>query len=217
MSEMLVDLGGGRQRTVDVTTPSNSIKGRKPKPEPKVVEKVTVGEVTQRKKPLWQRVSGSMVVDDGPTVTQYIVFEVLLPAAKNMISDAVSQGVDRLMFGDSRPNSRNRTAGTSGYTNYSKVTPLRPDRREMTQRARSSHDFDDIVIQTRGEAEEVLDKLRALVDQYEMATVSDLYDLVGVSGDFTDDKWGWYDLRNAGVRPIRAGYLIVLPRPQALE
>jgi hypothetical protein len=216
MSEMLIDLGGGRQRTVEVTTPSNSRKS-KIQAEPKVVEKVTVGEVTQRKKPLWQRVSGNMVVDDGPTVTQYIVFEVLLPAAKNMISDAVSQGVDRLMFGDSRPNSRNRTSTGTSYTNYSKVTALRPDRRELSPRAKASHDFDDIVIQTRGEAEEVLDKLRALVDQYEMATVSDLYDLVGVSGDFADDKWGWYDLRNAGVRPIRAGYLIVLPRPQALE
>lgn len=78
------------------------------------------------------------------------------------------------------------------------------------------HDFSDIILASRADAEEVLDRLRDLVSQYDVATVNDLYDLVGLTGEFTDDKWGWTDLRTASVRVVRGGYLLNLPRTQPI-
>jgi hypothetical protein len=67
------------------------------------------------------------------------------------------------------------------------------------------------------EAEEVIKRLDQLVDRYGSASVSDLYDLVGVSSEFTDGKWGWVDLRGADINRIRQGYLLDLPRPEPLN
>jgi hypothetical protein len=144
--------------------------------------------------------------------------DVLLPAAKNMVSDAVSQGIERMLFGDARPSSRGGRPGYVNYANRSRsAAPLISDPRPpLSRQARTNHDFDDIIIGDRVQAEEVLDRLRELIDQYEVATVSDLYELVGLTGEFTDAKWGWYDLRTASVRLVRGGYLLSLPRTQAI-
>jgi hypothetical protein len=55
------------------------------------------------------------------------------------------------------------------------------------------------------------------VSQYEQATVNDLYELVGVSGNFTDENYGWTDIRGAGITRIRGGYLLDLPKAELLK
>lgn len=203
---------------------SNSHKDRekaeKTKREP--VEKVITGEVVQRKKPLSRKIAETFTGDDMHSVGHFILFDVILPAAKAMISDAASQGVERMLFGDSRR--RNGIMGGSkpGGGNHTSYNRMYSDgnvsvSRSMSHRARASHDFDEIVLATRGEAEDVLDRLGDLVDNYDVATVSDLYDLVGITGNFTDDKWGWTDLRGSDVRRVREGYMLILPKTQPID
>lgn len=89
--------------------------------------------------------------------------------------------------------------------------------REISPRGRANHDFGEILIPTRGEAEQVLDTLLALVDEYDSATVADLYGAVGISAEHTDLKFGWTDLRDARISPARGGgYLLEMPRADAL-
>lgn len=218
-ADITADAGGGRTQRIRVDYPSNS-KAAKQQPAERVKqEKVVEGTVKQRKPSLASRLAHDFVAEDGASVWSYVVMEVMLPAAKNLVSDVVSQGIERMLYGDSRPS---RTGGNrTGYTNYSSrairsSAPLSDPRPALSRQARATHDFDDVIIASRAEAEEVIDRLRDLIDQYEVATVSDLYDLVGLTGEFTDDKWGWYDLRSATVRPIRGGYLLNLPRTQAI-
>jgi len=87
----------------------------------------------------------------------------------------------------------------------------------MSRRGRASHDFDEIILATRVEGEEVIERLFDLVSRYEAATVADLYELVGVSGNYTDDKWGWTDVRGSGVTRVRNGYLLDLPKPEPID
>jgi hypothetical protein len=89
--------------------------------------------------------------------------------------------------------------------------------RQMTQRGRSFHQFDEIVLETRQEAEDVLDSLFELVDRFGSASVSDLYELVGVKATHTDEKWGWEDLRGTTPSRVRGGYLLDLPDPEPLN
>ena len=213
--EMTVETGAGRQHKVRVDYPSNSRKSHEAPSEKARQEKIVEGEVIQRKRGLAGKVFQTFLSEDSPTVINYVVMEVLVPAAKNMVSDAVSQGIERILFGDSRPN--HSSGIRRGYTNYSRIVPGASDPRPaLSRQARATHNFDDVIIASRAEAEDVLDRLRDLISQYEVATVSDLYDLVGLTGEFTDDKWGWYDLRSASIRPIRGGYLLNLPRTQPI-
>lgn len=208
-------------------TNRRSAQSAEPTPEtPKKVEKIVSGAVTRRKKPLGKRFVETFVGGDTHSVGQYIMFEVLLPAIKDTIADVVSQGIERTLFGEARSSSRRtgyRPGGSSSsYTNYSRYASPSTARREepqrgMSPRAKAHHDFDEIILPTRAEADQVIERLFDLVSQYECATVSDLYELVGISSSFTDNKWGWTDLRGVGATRVRDGYLLDLPRPDPLK
>lgn len=197
--------------------PSNSHKSQEPekKDRPKV-EKVVSGEVSERKDGVGRKIAKSFVGDDAQSVGSYILFDVMIPAAKNMIADMVSQGIQRALFGGTSPAPRQGGARTN-YTSYNKVSPnkvssSRPPSPTLSSRARSTHDFKEVVLQTREEAETVLQGMFDILDDYDFVTVNDFYSLVGITGSFTDDKWGWGDLRGATTRQIREGYLLELPR-----
>lgn len=208
--------------------PGNSKKKKEseeaePRRADKKVERVVSGDVTQRKPPLSRRIAETFAGDDARSVGGYILFDVIIPAAKSMISDAVSQGIERMLFGTTtRSSSRSsRNRGSSGYHKMYNGRNFEGDGgrgdRDLSRRGRATHDFDEIVIETRGEAEEVLDMLGEIIEKYDVATVNDLYDLVGITGTFTDDKWGWVEMLDAHVRPVRGGYLLKLPKPEWLE
>lgn len=210
--------------------PSNS---RTTKPEPEAeqperekVEKVTAGEVQQRKQPLGKRLASTFVGGDAKSVMQYVVLEVLVPAAKDTIADAVSQGIERMIFGEARSTSRRTGArpssGPGGYTSYNRMAqntngPRRDEPRTMSRRARANHEFDEIILATRAEADLVIERLFDLIERYEVATVADLYNLVGISEQFTDGKWGWDDMRGARVERVRNGYLLSLPKTKEVD
>lgn len=209
--------------------PSNSRK-KNVEPEPKKIEKVISGEVVRRKKPWGKRISEMFIPGDAKGAWSFVMLDVIVPATKNAIADAVSQGIERMIFGDVRSTSRrtgNRPGRENSFVSYNRYSPNTPresyrdePRNTVSRRARSSHDFDEIILPTRAEAEEVIDRLFDIVSRYEQATVSDLYELVGVAGNFTDEKYGWNSdggLRGAGVTRIRNGYLLDLPKPELLD
>ena len=208
------------------SNPRASAKAQKTEP----LEKVITGEASRRKKPLSKRLSENFVNGDAKSVWNFIAYDLLIPAAKDMLADAVSQGFERMLFGESsgrgvRPGRAGRTNGYTSYnrmsgpsTRYGGMQPVVNDPRPtLSRQARSTHNFDEIVLETRADAEEVIDRLFANVAQYESTTVGDLYDLVGLSGNFADEKWGWNDLSTASVSRVRHGWLLNLPRPVPLD
>lgn len=213
--------------------PANSREVKRPvkstgsveKTEEKKVERVVESEVIRRKKPLGKRFLETFIGGDAKSVLNYVVFDVLLPAAKDTAADAVSQGIERMLFGEVRSTSRRTGTSPGGqrqaYTSYNRFSSASPSRREdprgPSRQNRATHNFEEIILATRVEATEVIERLFDLVSQYESATVADLYELVGISGNYTDEKWGWSDIRGAGVTRVRNGYLLDLPRPEPLD
>ena len=196
------------------------------KKEKKVVTRVTTGEATFRKKPLGKRFTEIFIGgEDAKSVWSHVAADVLIPAAKDMVVDTFVQGIERTFYGESRGggrSSRGARPATNGYTSYNRYSsPAAPRREEtrapLSRRARATHNFDEIILPTRTEAEEVIDGLFNLISEYESATVSDLYGMIGQTGDFTDEKWGWTDVRGAGVTRIRGGWLLNVPNPIQLD
>jgi hypothetical protein len=189
----------------------------------KKVERIVAGDVTRRKKPLTKRFASIFFGGDARSAWDFVTWDVLIPAIRETIADVFIQGVEQTVIGG---RSRGRRGGgygsrdRGGYTNYNRFSrdPRERDRPQMSSRGRARHDFDEIILETRHEAEDVIDQLFELVNKFNMVTVADLYDMVGISGNFVDDKWGWTDLRGAGVtRLSRGGYLLDLPRPEHLD
>ena len=151
-----------------------------------------------------------LIAEDAANVKDYILMDVLVPAVKKAISDIVRDGIDMILYGEA---SGKRKPGTnSTYVSYNKCSyPREYDRREP-QRTRGGYNPDDIVLETRGEAEEVLARMDELIDLYGQVSVADLYDLVGKTCEYTDNKYGWTNIRNAEPVRVRDGYLLKMPK-----
>lgn len=56
-----------------------------------------------------------------------------------------------------------------------------------------------------------------MISVYGMVSVADLYDLIGVTGNYTDNKYGWTDIRSASVVRVRDGYIVKMPKAMPLD
>ena len=99
---------------MDTDYQGNANKDKKPgkavKPE-KHIQKVVIGEVVTKKKPLSRKIKDLFVEADFRSVTRYVIYDVLIPAARNTIVDASTKGVERMMYGESAIRRRNTGAG----------------------------------------------------------------------------------------------------------
>lgn len=181
----------------------------------KKVEKVVTGKVITKKKSKISKLAGEFISEDANTVGSYILGEVLIPNIKRVISDIVTDGIDILLYGESRRGSKRSTADRVSYTNYSSRDrgSYRNDRASLV----SGYSYDDIILTSRGEAEDVLRRMDELMDTYGLVRVADLYDLVGITGNYTDNKYGWTNIRNAEVIRVRDGYMIKMPRAVPID
>jgi hypothetical protein len=184
------------------------------------VQRVTSSDAVRRKKPLGRQFSNTFFGGDARTAWHYMITNVAIPAVQDTIIEMVQSGIERMVRGENR--SRRGPTGY-GYVNYRGMSQRRPqpDERPLPTRtsraARARHVFDEIIIPSRQEAEEVLDRLYDLIDAYESASVADLYELTGLEGTHTDHTWGWLELRGATVTRVRnGGYLLDLPEPEFL-
>ncbi len=182
---------------------------------------VVQGSVQRRKRSLGRRFSDAFISDSAESsVGSYVLFDILVPAFRDMVIDAGTGALERTFGGGGyHPSARRRRGGERfDYSGVSRRREDPRDRPKMSDRGRRMHDFDEIVLNSRMEAMEVLDKLNFRLDKYDMVTVMDLYDLVGETASWTDQKWGWFDLDAATVTRIRGGgYLLNLPRPEPID
>lgn len=207
--------------------PDNSRRGKDRKDEPiKDIKPIAEVRASRRKPPLSRRLRDTFIPQDVGSVLAYVWFDVLVPAAKDMLVDAGSEALHRSFYGEGgragRRSSRYGGTGSTGtFVNYNRPsTPFykRDEPRALSRRARANHNFDDILIEKRVIADEVIDRLFDIISQYEQVTVADLYKIVDIEPTPQDYKWGWTDLRGAGVTRIPDGrYLLDLPRPEPLD
>lgn len=178
-------------------------------PDKKKVEKVVRGKVKAKKKNEVRKLADVFISEDAANVKSYILMDVLIPAIKKAVSDIVTNGIDMILYGETGHSKKRSLSSAVSYSKYYDE-PKRHD--YSNTRARAGYNYDDIVLETRSEAEDVLDRMSELIEQYGMVSVADLYDLVGITGNYTDNKYGWTNIRNAEPIRVKDGYLLKLPK-----
>lgn len=215
----------------DFPNKSETAQRRKEEPprEEKPIVKVTKGKVTIRKKPLGRRFAEAFGAQEGQGVIDYILYDIIVPATKNMLLDSISDGVEMALFGEVRGRRRRSSDNRSRYA-YDRVSyrddrdRYRNDRRDRRddrygrdhrddiQERRSMRDYEDIVFNSKQDAEDVISSLVDMIDEYGQATVADLYDLAGITPEYTYGNYGWTNLSSATSVRDRDGYTLRLPR-----
>lgn len=195
--------------------PSNANSQDVERPDTKPIVK---GHV-KKKTSIFKSVRDEFIAEDAPTVGSYLLYDILLPALKDLVLDIGHGAIDSAFGGEGRGyRSRGRNHGGS-YISYNRYYDDRDRRRrdrddERYESRRRSRDFDDFVFDRREDAEDVLDRMCDYLERFDDVPVSYFYDLLGetVPGDFTSDDWGWTNLAGARVRKVRGGYIIDLPK-----
>lgn len=198
---------------------SNAKKHRQEDQPEKNVKQVTSGEAIVKKKSLGRKVKDLFVAADFRGATRYVFAEVLFPAARNMVYDAATEGIKRMMYGNSRVG---RSYGGS-HTTYNRPV----DRGYATSTSRyapavergprsSRRTQDDYIVSTRSEAEDVLDQMSDIVNQFGAVSVGDLHAMIGLASNHVDENWGWETMSGIGLLNTREGVLIDLPPAQPI-
>lgn len=179
-----------------------------------VTKPVVKGKVTTQKKSGGRKFFSNFISEDIASVKDYVLSDVILPAIKDTVADTITNSINLFLYGETRGRSSRSGSRGSSYTNYSGISN---NRQQKVVRGRRGLDIDDIILESRGEAEDVLDGLMDVLDNYRIVTVADLYDLIGLQADYTSNKYGWTRLSTARVRPVPQGYLLDLPRPEYIQ
>lgn len=201
----------------EVRYPSNSLKSKEEQriSADKDIKKVVKGKVRIKKKSDAAKFKDVFISEDAANVKSYIFLDVLVPAIKEAVSHIVTDGINMILFGETGRSKKRSSIDKISYKSY--YDSPRESRRYEESRGRSGFDYGNIVLDTRGEAEDVLDHMDAILDEYHVVSVADVYDLLGESCPLTYNKYGWTNLGSAEVVRVRDGYLLKLPRALAIK
>lgn len=212
--------------------PGNSNRSRGPVDEPISHEKIkpiTSARTASRKRGLGRKFKHVFFAGDAKSAAIHVVEDILIPEAQELFLDMVNSTMERIVKGEDRRSRRKRTVssyedvGRVNYQSYSgsvrhpAMSKSRDGQRSVSRRSRARTDFDDIILQSRRDVEEVMERMFDILSQYESVSVAHLYALTDIESSHTDMKWGWTDLRGWRAKPLRDGtYLLDLPEPEPL-
>lgn len=190
-------------------------------PKKKEVRQIATAKV--RKQGLLRRFGKSVLEDGIESAKEKAYNDIIVPGIKTLLFDTVTDILDTMLFGGSESGSRGshrrsdsrRRGDRTSYSDYYEKRSRGGSR--SFDREDRFYEPDDIILDTRAEARDILNELDDMIHKYGQVSVADFYDLVGVTGDWTDNRYGWVSLRGASIKPIRDGFLIVMPRTHLLD
>lgn len=187
---------------------SHASKEKRQAAEPKKkLTKVVSGPVVTKKKNFLETVFSP---ENLKSIGSYVANDLLIPSGKKLLSEIIRSASDLLIFGNTRGGGYRDTPISSKVAYRQYYDRREPERRDP-YKPRATYGYDDIVISSRGEAEQVLSTLSDALEEYGAVTVGDFYDSVGESCDYTAYNYGWDNLGGARVVPTRGGYMLDLP------
>ena len=180
---------------------------------------VVQGKVSVKKKSEGRKFMETFFQGDLDKVSTSIWSDVVVPMIRDMLWGALERAGRGIIYGDFESRSRRDNDNNSirarqvDFTRYSKPR----DRKYDYERSEDVYNYGELVIESRRDAEAILDRMNELLDSYRWVSVAQLYELANLSSKYTDRNYGWRDLRDAYITTTRGGYLIKLPRPRPFD
>lgn len=204
---------------------SNSNKDKKKAEKPQNLEPIVTGPVIQKEKGTWQKFKGVFFGGDFKSSAVHVVGDVFWPALRQLAFDIVVEGAKGVFFGESGYRRREPINYRSRYQYNTPASLPRPDPRvsgilgpvarvpdQRPYRPPSpTREVNQLILYSRQEAENVLERMTDIIDKYDVASLGDLYQLLGLESTPIDNKWGWNYLHNTEIRQVRDGFLLDLP------
>lgn len=175
---------------------------------------VQVTQAKTREQRLSKKLADALLPSDVQDIKSYLIFDVVIPQIKDSFMDLLNMA----FYGEARRSAPSRRGYyTNERVSYNAYYKSDRDRDRREQRTRRSNDIPEIICDTRNDAQDVIEEMNNLIDEYDNVSVGDLNQIVGITGTPQDEKFGWYDISSARVRRCADGYLVDLPRPRPID
>lgn len=196
---------------------SNSHKSKEAEKErvEKRAHNVVTGVAKVKQPSAISKFAKTFISEDASKVGSHIVTEVIVPGIAKILTDSLQDCIDIIFKGGSSRNRRNSGNYPGNYVSYNNYSNNSKPAAAPAQ-SKQVHSPSDITLASRRDAEAVLNQMRDILTQYGAVSVNDLYDSVGLTGSYTDAKYGWTDLRNATVARDGDGWYIKFPNAYPL-
>lgn len=176
-----------------------------------------IGEVKVKKKSEVRKLADIFLKDDIEEVKKYVIRDVFLPSVKRAVSESLHTGIDMLFGGGAGLSNRSHDSYYKSYDDYYSSNHKTVSASKKRNYSNYGYTCNEIVFETRVDAERVLSDLRHIIAQTGMVTVGELYGMVRMQATYTDERYGWNNLDNASVVRVRYGFVIKLPRPMEVD
>lgn len=187
-------------------------------PEDKHIQKV-VKNPAKIKTNEARKLADIFISEDISNVKQYIFMDVLVPAIKKAIYDIVTNGIDMFLYGGTGKGKTSSGGSKVSYRSYydQKSSQNSGYRGSENNMSRNTFDYDNLVFDTRGEAEAAKQQMHDLIGRYGLVTVSDLYEMANQVAPYTAQKYGWIDVSGVETIRVRDGYILKLPKAAPID
>jgi len=160
-----------------------------------------------------------MFLGDAQSTWESVVWQSFFPNLRDNIEDSIINGIHTLFGGQSGRGFGRPTRGSSHYNPQSQISRHNPDRAlgaraaepRMTREDKQAQNLKVIEIASRAEAQDVLAAMNATIDQYDVITLAEFYQMVRITPEHTDFQFGWEDLGGAQVVHSHGMYYLDLP------
>jgi hypothetical protein len=201
-----------------VKAPPVSTEKTETEPEPpKKIMKIITGNVIKRKKSLGEKIQNILFGEEAKSIARFVIWDVLVPNAKDLLFDMVKSALSMRLYGEQKDErlQRNRDRTHVSYDNYYRGDRERGRGRPQVAppRSRATFAFQDIIIPHKTDAEQVLVELADVIEKYGVASVAELCDMLDITSEHTDQKWGWESIGGSYTERVRDGYILIMPRP----
>ena len=187
------------------------------KERPKL-QKVIKGNAGVKKQSNIGKIAGNMITDNIEGAKNHIIYDILIPSAKSFVLESVKSilGIGGQPGMGYRNPSQTVTYNRPSYTNYSNAY--------NTQRVNAAPlnqgiQYDNLVVNSKAEADDVLAALNDAIGRYGLVTVGILYQLVGRADyPYVYDNYGWMNIASAyPVANLDGTWSFKLPRAVPIQ
>lgn len=152
------------------------------------------------------------------SVGQYLLHEILVPALKKTVDSMITNGSHMFLYGEASKRDSRGPSPVPKVSYRSAYDDRRSDYAEDDASSYKGYNYGTVLLSTRGDAEDVLDRLAEIVGEFGVVSVADLYEMCGLDADWTDANYGWTSVRNVQVVRNSDGYYTLrMSRPSPIN
>lgn len=168
---------------------------------------------------LFGRIREIFTIGNMKDARNYIITDVIVPGFLDILYDGITRYAGKLIYGDKGVPRSKQKSGTA----YNSIVRLSEgekivNKRKVETTVSGIYDYNEIELQTRADAELLLDAMTDFLEGHDVISVADMYAMAHYEGgDYTDNNWGWADLKGAHIERSLDGWILKLPRVRNLK